>query len=94
MRRNRSATTAARIARWVREGRGQGSTPDYKPWLRVHDVPSDGVSHRAPCETDGGKHRLLSYHEHAALLMAGADTSVVDVREAYPLQRRKKPREK
>lgn len=32
--------------KWVKEGRGSGQGSDYKPWLTVRDVLSEGRSHR------------------------------------------------
>ena len=38
--------TEIQIAKRIKEGRGQGSGANYKPWLRIHEVPSQGLSHR------------------------------------------------
>ena len=38
------ATTERRL----NEGRGNGRGKDYKPWLRVQDVPSQGLASRVP----------------------------------------------
>jgi hypothetical protein len=38
--------TEIHIAKRIKEGRGQGSGANYKPWLRIHEVPSQGLSHR------------------------------------------------
>ncbi|MBP1173197.1 hypothetical protein JOE49_000449 [Paenibacillus sp. PvR133] len=32
--------TDAKIDRFIKEGRGQGTGAGYLPWLRVQDVPS------------------------------------------------------
>lgn len=76
-----------KISRWVRQGRGSGAGPDYLPWLRVTDVPSSGFSHRLWCQLTGRMHHYLSFLEYKAHLMALSDPSVVDIREAYPLER-------
>ena len=34
------------IARRIKDGRGQGFGKQYRPWLYVQDVPSEGRSHR------------------------------------------------
>lgn len=34
--------TEARIDRFIREVRGQGTGKDYLSWLRIQDIPSDG----------------------------------------------------
>ena len=31
--------TKTKIDKWLKEGRGQGSGMDYKPWWTVQDVP-------------------------------------------------------
>jgi len=43
--RNRSNSPARIEARLI-EGRGQGRGGDYKPWLRIQDVPSQGLASR------------------------------------------------
>ncbi|MCM3397873.1 hypothetical protein [Oceanobacillus profundus] len=40
--RNRG-TTKKKIEKWTLEGRGQGVREDYKPWLTIQDVPSEGM---------------------------------------------------
>lgn len=34
--------TFERIDKYIKEGRGQGEFENYKPWLTVRDVPSNG----------------------------------------------------
>ena len=35
--------------RYLKEGRGQGTGADYKPWIYIHDFPSRGISaHPSP----------------------------------------------
>lgn len=36
--------TDAKINRFIRDGRGQGTGADYLPWLRVQEVLSTGRS--------------------------------------------------
>ena len=38
--------------RYLKEGRGQGTGVDYKPWIYIHDFPSRGVSARIPGDPD------------------------------------------
>lgn len=35
-------------AKWIKEGYGQGIGKEYKPWITVHDFPSNGFISRAP----------------------------------------------
>ena len=44
MGRSRREWTQATFDRYLKEGRGQGSAKDYKPWHRVREVPSKGRS--------------------------------------------------
>lgn len=87
MPRSRYTMTEAKIQRWVKEGRGQGTGRDYKPWLRVTDVPSVGFSHRIYCEVTGRLRHLLSYLEYAAYLVARSNPKIKEVRECLPLPR-------
>jgi hypothetical protein len=34
-----------KIARFYKQGRGEGFLGDYKPWLKINEVPSSGRSH-------------------------------------------------
>ena len=86
MPRHRYGQTEKRIAKWRAEGRGLGSGPTYRPWLRVQDVPSLGRVHRAPSRFGRVVH-LMSDVEYAAFLDFEGKASVVDVREQFPLPR-------
>ena len=44
--------------RYLKEGRGQGTGADYKPWIYIHDFPSRGISARIPGRTTGRIHHL------------------------------------
>lgn len=52
----------------VREGRGQGSGSQYRPWLTVHDLSSRGRCHRAWCDKVG---RQLELHASDIAAMYG-----------------------
>ncbi|WP_245233256.1 hypothetical protein [Paenibacillus maysiensis] len=39
--------TEDKIAKYLKEGKGQGEGKHYKPWLSIQDVPSSGRSHRS-----------------------------------------------
>lgn len=75
------ATTERRLS----EGRGAGRGKDYKPWLRIQDVPSQGLASRVFGSTTGREHHLLSNLEFDCFLVLDWDESVVDIREQYPL---------
>ena len=36
----------AKNNKWIKEGRGSGQHAEYKPWITVRDLPSDGRVHR------------------------------------------------
>ena len=73
------------IARRLAEGRGQSRGQDYVPWLKVRDVPSEGLSTRVK----GWKSRRV-HHFHSSVelkyfyCLEYAD-DVIEVREQYPL---------
>ncbi|MEX9806634.1 TnsA endonuclease N-terminal domain-containing protein, partial [Proteus mirabilis] len=73
------------IARRIKEGRGQGHGKDYIPWLTVQEVPSSGRSHRIYSHKTGRVHHLLSDLELAVFLSLEWESSVLDIREQFPL---------
>ena len=81
----RSNVTLTDIARWRKEGRGCGEGRDYKPWLRVRDVPSKGRSSRIEGMKTHRVHHLLSDLETKHFLLLDFHPQVTDIREQYPL---------
>lgn len=81
------AQTEQVYERWIKEGRGQGSGRDYKPWLTVQDVASHGTSSNHPSRRLGRQLQLLSDLELNAVLEFEWNPEVVDIREQYPLDR-------
>jgi hypothetical protein len=76
-----------KIARWIREGRGQGEGAQYRPWLTVHDLSSRGRCHR-PWSAKIGRHlELFSDIEYGVFLIAERSSRVIDIHEQYPLDR-------
>ena len=73
------------FAKWVKEGRGSGRGRDYKPWLTVRDVPSQGRSHRVFGHKAQRTHHLLSDLELAAFLLLEWHQETTDIREQFPL---------
>ena len=72
--------------RYLKEGRGQGSGIDYKPWIFIHDFPSNGISSRIMGRTTGRIHHLLSRNEAYYFYILDADPDVLDIREQFPLR--------
>ncbi|MDF9845007.1 MULTISPECIES: TnsA endonuclease N-terminal domain-containing protein [unclassified Paenibacillus] len=77
--------TDAKIDRFIKEGRGQGTGADYLPWLRVQDVPSTGRSTRGVGWTTGRQHTFLSDLERDYFYALDYADGVTDIREQYPL---------
>lgn len=78
--------TQAQIDRRVKEGRGQGQGPDYKPFIYTRDVSSLGRSHRLPGSKIRRLHHLLSDLELAIFLTLDRSPHVTDIREQFPMR--------
>lgn len=86
MSKRRTKTTASSIARKIREGRGKGNFSNYKPWLTIHDVPSQGVVTRILGWKSGRLHHYLSEHfELAHHYQMEWSLEVIDIREQFAL---------
>lgn len=83
--RSRYGFDGAKIERFRKEGRGLGHGADYKPWITVQDVPSQGRSHRLLGVVTGRIHHLLSDHERRAFLIYDFSDDLRDIREQFPL---------
>ena len=73
--------TEIQIAKRIKERRGQGSGANYKPWLRIHEVPSQGLSHRIYSFKTKRTHHLLSNLELGVFLTLDWMDHVQDIRE-------------
>lgn len=87
MARQRYGFDEAKIARFYKEGRGQGDGVGYKPWLTISDVPSRGRSHRLQGLKTGRVHHLLSDIERGLFYLLDWSDAVIDIREQFPLDR-------
>jgi len=79
--------TEAKNTRWIKEGRGQGIGLDYRPWLTIRDVPSEGRSHRVFGHLTQRTHHLLSDIELATFFLLQWRPTTIDIREQFPLDR-------
>jgi len=79
--------TEPKIRKWIKEGRGDGRGRDYKPWLTVRDLPSQGRSHRVFGHKSQRTHHLFSDLELAVFLILEWQPDVIEIREQFPLQR-------
>jgi hypothetical protein len=77
--------TEAKIERFIKEGRGQGTGKDYLPWLKIQDVPSEGRVTRGVGWRTGRRHELLSDIERDYCYLLDYSEGVTDIREQYPL---------
>ncbi|TBL68367.1 TnsA endonuclease C-terminal domain-containing protein [Paenibacillus thalictri] len=79
-------TTQAVIEKRIKEGRGTGHFSDYKPWLTIHDVPSQGVVTRIlGWKSDRLHHYFSEYFELAHHYQLEWALGCCDIREQYPL---------
>lgn len=69
----------------LREGRGTGSGAQYKPWIKIQDVPSLGRATRIRGKKTGRQHEFLSDLETNYFYILEFSDEVVDIREQYPL---------
>lgn len=70
--------------RRIKEGRGQGDGPNYKPWYRVKDVPSLGRRHRIYSVKFGRVMHELSDLERNAKFVSEILRKVIKNHEQYP----------
>lgn len=77
----------SKLARFLSEKRGQGSGPQYRPWLTIQDVSSSGRSSRIFSRKTGREHHFLSDIETALFLVLDWSNAVTDIREQFPLDR-------
>lgn len=76
----------AKNKKWIKEGRGSGQNADYKPWITVRDLPSDGRVHRVFGHKSQRTHHLLSDLELAVFLLLEWHQDVIQIREQFPLK--------
>lgn len=81
----RRSWSQATFNKYLKEGRGQGCGEKYKPWLTIHDFPSQGRSHRALGWKARRVQHFLSDHELRYLYLLDWSDFVTDVREQFPL---------
>lgn len=82
-----SKWSEALIERKTKDGCGKGTLGDYKPWLRVQEISSRGVSHRASSLKTDRAYQFLSQIEFDIFLALEWQEDVLDIREQFPLDR-------
>lgn len=86
MARKKYGNSDAKNKRWIKEGRGSGRNHEYKPWLTVRDLPSEGRSHRVFGHKSQRTHHLFSDLELAVFLILEWHSDTQEIREQFPLQ--------
>lgn len=79
------APTVKTVLRWIKAGYGQGVGSDFKPFMYVRDVPSEGTSSMVQSRVTGRTHHYLSWVEFSVHLLAEYSRSIADIREQYAL---------
>jgi hypothetical protein len=77
-----------KIQKYIKDGRGIGTGKHYKPWLEIHDVPSQGRSSRIHGWKTDRLHHFLSDNERSFFYLLEWADNVIDIREQYPLLER------
>jgi hypothetical protein len=80
------SSSEIKVQKWLKEGRGSGRGRDYKPWLTVRDVPSDGRSHRIFGHKSQRIHHFFSDLELAVFFVLEWHLDTEDIREQFPLR--------
>ena len=87
MSKRQTGWTEAKIAKYIKEERGNGELANYKPWLTIQDVPSKGRVHRLMGWKTLREHHLLSDLELNYLYFCDWADNIIDIREQFPLER-------
>ncbi|GAA6171262.1 TnsA endonuclease N-terminal domain-containing protein [Colwellia sp. KU-HH00111] len=87
MAKSKYVLTEKQIIKRIKDGRGTGRVSNYKPWLYVNEVPSEGRSQRVYSHLTGRIHHVLSDLEFAVFLLLDYNSAVTDIREQFPLNR-------
>lgn len=77
--------TEKKHEKWLSEGRGLGFGKEYKPWLTIQDVPSNGRVSRIRGIKVNRQHEVFSDLEKKYLYILEFSEKVIDIREQYPL---------
>lgn len=74
-----------KLNRYLKEGRGQGIGKDYIPWNFTYNYSSKGRVSRIHGIKTGRIHHLHSDNQYRAFLLFEFNSSVIDIRESFPL---------
>jgi hypothetical protein len=70
---------------WIRRGKGVRKGLEYRPWLRVRDVPSRGTSAQIGGILVQRSYQLLSGLETTYFFLVERQKSTVDIQECWPI---------
>lgn len=73
------------IDKMIKDGYGSGTYSEYKPWIKIQDVPSLGRVTRVKGIKTNRQHELLSDMERNYFYLLEFSDKVLDIREQYPL---------
>ena len=73
------------IEKMIKEGYGSGTYSEYKPWIKIQDVPSLGRVTRFNGIKTNRQHELLSDMERNYFYILEYSNNVKDIREQFPL---------
>lgn len=85
MARGRKLESVGDFNRSLKNKYGIGEGSDYKPWLRVQDVNSNGIKSQIWGLKTERVHHLLSSIESQFFYLAEFSDTIVDIREQFPL---------
>ena len=81
----RCKVTPENVAKWIKNGDGQGEGNNYKPFIKVRDVPSKGRSSMVRGIKTDRTHHYLSDLEYACHILAEFCLKIIDIREQFAL---------
>lgn len=87
MPRGKSNWTEEKFKRFIKEGRGQGTGKEYKPFWTINDFPTKGRASRLLGWKTDRIHNFFSDIEKNLFLLLDWDEqdNIIDIREHYPL---------
>ena len=85
MGKRRTVWSYRKLVSWQKEGRGQGDYDEYKPWLTIHDFPSNGKVCRIMGHTVPRLYHFMSQLERDLFIILDHRPEVTDIKEQYPL---------
>lgn len=77
--------TREKYEKWIKENRGIGDGANYRPWLKIQDVPSMGKVTRLLGLKTGRQHDFFSDNETNYFYIAEFSDFTIDIKEQFPL---------